>query len=405
MSILTQLAELKPLLDVEDPEDQQPSLPFSAVPLTSIPHSLSGTDCKKGNPESIPGCPAGMPVYQTAVSGGQRIPLLKTLLTSACERDCNYCGCRSGRDFRRQTFKPEEMAKITVNLYQAGLIKGIFLSSGVAGGSVRTQDQLIAAAEIMRKRLGYRGYLHLKIMPGAEEAQIRRAMELADRVSVNLEAPTKECLDRLAPQKILLDELLAPLRKVESIRRYQPAIQGWNGHWPSSTTQFVVGAVGETDLDLMRASEYLMGKVHLTRVYFSRFSPVSGTPLENHPPENPWRTHRLYQASFLLRDYGYQYEDLPFTSSGLLPLEDDPKRIWARLHLSQTPLELNKADLGELLRVPGIGPRRARMLIHERRKNRLTTLEDLKRLGIPIERAAPFVLLAGYRPIFQQRLI
>jgi predicted DNA-binding helix-hairpin-helix protein len=285
------------------------------------------------------------------------------------------------------------------------VIQGAFLSSGVAGGGLRTQDRLIATAEVLRKKLNYRGYLHLKLMPGVEQAQVERAMQLADRVSVNLEAPNMNRLQLLAPQKMFMDELLQPLRMVEHIRRNQPGYQGWNGRWPSSTTQFVVGAVGESDLELLQTVAYLYNKLHLARSYFSGFSPVSDTPFEDRQAINPWREHRLYQASFLLRDYNFQVEDLPFSASGDLPLEIDPKQAWASQNLSQTPIELNRADRQELLKVPGIGLRGAQAILNARvRGGRLRSLDDLKALGVWANRAAPFIMLDGRRPAVQLSL-
>ena len=343
------------------------------------------------------GCqPSQLPITMAKLPNGQSMPLLKTMLTSACERNCYYCVFRAGRDFRRATFTPDELSRTYLSVYKTGAAQGIFLSSGVAGGGMRTQDRLIATAEVLRKKLNYKGYIHLKIMPGAERAQVERAMQLADRVSINLEAPTTERLSRLAPQKVFLDELLAPLRWVEEIRRSQPAHYGWNGRWPSSVTQFVAGGSGESDLELLQTSEYLHRRLHLARVYFSGFSPVPDTPLENQPAINPWRTNRLYQADFLLRDYGFSVEELPFVGSGDLPLEADPKLAWARLNLASCPVEINRADLSELLRIPGIGPTCARAILAARRQNRIRGLEDLKALGISAQRAAPFILMDGH---------
>src|SRR5512135_1831727 len=174
-------------------------------------------------------------IYPAQLPNGRQIKLLKTLLTSACERDCYYCPFRAGRDFRRATFKPEEFANLFIDLHRSSIAEGIFLSSGVAGGGMRTQDRLLDTADILRHKKGYRGYLHLKIMPGAERAQVERAMQLADRVSVNLEAPNTERLARLAPHKGFLAELVTPMKWVDEIRRSQPANKGWNGHWPSTT--------------------------------------------------------------------------------------------------------------------------------------------------------------------------
>lgn len=345
-----------------------------------------------------------LPIYRAALPNGQRVALLKTMLTSACERNCLYCCFRLGRDCERTTFKPEEMASAFMRMHQAGAVQGLFLSSGVSGGGVLTQDRLIASAEVLRFKLGFRGYLHLKIMPGAGAAQIQRAMQLADRVSINLEAPTVQALARLAPQKTLIGELLQPLRQVEEIRRTQPAEYGWNGRWPSSATQFVVGGAGENDLDLLQISESLHNHLHLARVYFSAFKPVTGTPLENLPPENPWRKHRLYQAAFLLRDYAFSCEDLVFNPDGNLPLTTDPKLAWAQSNLAGAPIEINRASLTELLHVPGIGPRAARAILAARSKHRLRSLEDLHALGIHTPRLLPFVLLDGRFPARQLSL-
>ena len=154
-------------------------------------------------------------------------------------------------------------------------------------------------------------------------------MHLADRLSINLEAPNTTRLASLAPIKQFSEELLQPLRWIDEIRRDQPSIRGWNGRWPSTTTQFVVGAVGESDVELLESTEYLFRQVHLRRPYYSAFNPITGTPFENLPAENPEREFRLYQASFLLRDYGFHMEELPFLPGGRLPLDQDPKQAWA----------------------------------------------------------------------------
>lgn len=337
-------------------------------------------------------------ISDAVLPGGKRITLLKSLLTSACERNCYYCPFRAGRDFRRATFKPDEMASTFMKLNRAGLAQGIFLSSGIVGGGVRTQDQLLSTAEILRKKYLYQGYLHLKLMPGAEFAQIEQAMRLADRVSVNLEAPNTARLERLAPGKTFIDELLQPLRWVEEIRRNQPARQGWKGYWPSTTTQFVVGAAGESDLELLKTTAYLHQKLNIRRAYFSAFRPISDTPLEHLPAESPRREHRLYQAAFLLRDYGFNLEDLPFEHSGSLPLIIDPKTAWAKVNLVERPVEINHASRQDLLRVPGIGPKGADAILAARKKGRLQALEDLRKIGINATRAMPYILLGGKQP-------
>lgn len=365
-------------------------------------------DSPVGSPSAATVCPQnrdrGLPIQMAALPNGRRIPLLKTVLTAVCENNCSYCAFRKDRDFQRESFQPDELADTVMRLWRAKAIDGVFLSSGVAGGGVRTQDRLIAAAEILRLRREFSGYMHLKIMPGSEYGQVLRSMQLADRVSVNLEAPNQQRLNLLAPEKVFLPQLLQPLKWVDEIRRNEAPDQVWKNRWPSSTTQFVVGAVGESDLELLETAAYLHRDSHLSRVYFSGFSPVRGTPLENHAALNPWREHRLYQADFLLRDYGFDLEDLPFQVGGDLPIEVDPKLAWARVNLSHSPVEINLADLNELMRVPGIGPQGARAIISARRLERLRFLGDLKRLGIAAERAAPFILFNGQRAAFQLRL-
>lgn len=356
-----------------------------------------------GCPKLSERSPKDLNLSHAVLPNGKRIVLLKTLLTSACERNCFYCPFRAGRDFRRATFKPEELGRAFMDLHRAGVAQGIFLSSGIAGKGVRTQDRLIDAAEILRNKLGYRGYLHLKIMPGAERAQVERSMQLADRVSVNLEAPNQSRLASLAPQKELTNELIQPLRWIEEIRRTQPAYRAWNGRWPSSTTQFVVGAAGESDLELLATSEYLYNQLHLRRTYFMAFNPVPDTPLENLPPESPVREQRLYQAAFLLRDYGFGMEEMPLDSNGNLPLQTDPKSAWAQSVLADRPVEINCASRQELLRVPGIGPKGAQAILDTRRERRLQSLSALGKLGIDTRRVAPFILLDGKKPA-QQRM-
>jgi predicted DNA-binding helix-hairpin-helix protein len=346
----------------------------------------------------------GIPISEAVAPGGRRVKLLKTLLTSACERDCYYCPFRAGRDMRRATFKPDEMAKTFVALEKGGAVEGLFLSSGITGGGVRTQDKLLDTADILRNRYGYKGYLHLKIMPGSEKDQVLRAMQLASRLSVNLEAPNTERLSKLAPHKQFTEELVQPLKWAEQIRQTQPAYQTWNGRWPSTTTQFVVGAAGESDLELLQTAEYLYTRASLQRAYFSAFRPISDTPLEHLPAEDKRREHRLYQSSFLIRDYGFELEDMPFSQGGNLPLTIDPKTAWAQANLAQDPVELNRASRKRLMRIPGIGPKRAAQIIQARYQNKLRESGDLRRLGIQVQRAAPYILLDGSRPAFQPAL-
>jgi len=334
--------------------------------------------------------------------GGKRIHLLKTLLTSACERNCYYCPFRAGRDFRRETFKPEDLANTFMALHRAGLAQGFFLSSGIIGRGLRTQDRLIDTADILRNKLGFQGYIHLKIMPGAERDQVVRSMQLANRVSINLEAPNPLRLEKLAPHKIFFEELVKPLQWVHEIRQTQDRSSAWNQRWPSSVTQFVVGGAGETDHELLSTSETLYHELGLQRAYYSPFNPIPGTPLEDHPPTPAIRERRLYQASFLLRDYGYTLDELPFDETGSLPFHQDPKMVWAQSNLTESPLEINRANRRELLHLPGIGLKSASAILARRNRGCIRSLSELGVMGINTARLERFVLVDGQRPFIQK---
>ncbi|MDX9955795.1 MAG: radical SAM protein [Anaerolineae bacterium] len=343
-------------------------------------------------PAEMLGC-----IHYAATPKG-RIPLLKTLVSSACERDCTYCPFRSGRDFRRETFTPDDLAGLFLQLYRADLVQGIFLSSGLVGGGPRTQDRIIDTATLLRKRYGFSGYMHLKVMPGAERDQVAATMALADRVSVNLEGPNARRLSFLAPHKHFSEELVQRLQWIHELREAQ------GGRGPSTTTQFVVGAAGESDAELLLTTEFFYRRQRMARAYFSSFHPVSDTPLEGLPPSSPEREMRLYQASFLLRDYGFTAEELPFDTKGNLPLKEDPKVAWAQEHLSQTPVELNHAPREQLLRVPGVGIKGVEQILEARRKGTLCDLSQLRKLGLPVQRVAPYILLDGKQPARQLQL-
>jgi predicted DNA-binding helix-hairpin-helix protein len=334
-------------------------------------------------------------------AGNRKMPVLKTLMTSACERNCFYCPFRAGRSsMKRVTFTPDDMARGFMSLYRAGAVEGIFLSSGIIRGGIPTQDKIIDTGEILRKKYKFRGYIHLKVMPGAERDQVVRAMQLANRVSVNLEAPNQHHLEQIAPGKQFHEELLTRLEWISDLRQ-----QSEGQLRASSTTEFVVGAVDDRDVEILNTTDYLYKRMGLARAYFSAFRPVKETPFENGTAADPMRKLRLYQASFLLRDYGFDVEELRFTQIGDLPLHTDPKRAWAEDNLTQAPIEINTASEHELLRVPGIGLKGAKQIVAARNQNRLRALEDLQAVGITnIQRAAPYVLLDGHRPIHQQRL-
>ncbi len=327
-------------------------------------------------------------------------PILKTMITTACERNCNYCVFRAGRGkTKRVTITPDALAAAFDQLQRAKLADGMFLSSGIIKGGVSAQDKILDAGEIIRKKYRYRGYIHLKLMPGAEYDQVYRAMQIADRVSVNLEGPTEARLQALAPKKKFSDELLIQLQRTHEIKQRDPSIRA------SVVTQFVVGAVGDTDLEILSLGDRLYNRLGLKRTYFSAFGPVIDTPFENVAPTDPIREFRLYQASFLLRDYAWDLEDLPFIGGDNLRTDMDPKRAWAEVNLRTTPIDVMKADRTALMRLPGVGPKGADAILKARTERALRDLGQLGQLGIRTpDQLAPYVLFDGRQPSQQLSL-
>ncbi|HMN29838.1 MAG TPA: radical SAM protein [Caldilineaceae bacterium] len=357
-------------------------------------HEPAGSDplAEKAAASSLTGKKALPCIGEASTPSGTK-PVLMAMMTTACERNCHYCVFRAGRSqTRRLTFTPDEMAATFSKLQQAGVVDGLFLSSGIIKGSVTTQDKIIDTATLLRRKYKYRGYIHLKVMPGADYEQVRETLRFADRVSINLEGATVKRLEQLAPKKDFWNELVQRIRWASQIRQQE----GWR---TSLVTQFVVGAVGDTDLELLQTSETLYRQLSLRRAYYSPFRPVSHTPFENLTPTATEREFRLYQASFLLRDYGWNLEELPFTQAANLRLDVDPKRAWAEEHLRNRPVEINQASRPELLRIPGIGPKSADAILAARAQGKLTDLAHLRALGVrDVSQTSQYVLLDGRQP-------
>lgn len=338
-------------------------------------------------------------IYPAVRPDGQRILMLKVLQTNACEKDCFYCATRRQREQPRTTFQPDELARVFDQIHRARLAAALFLSSGVAGGGTRTLERMIATAELIRHKYAFRGYVHLKLMPGAEPAAIERALQLADRVSVNLEAPSSEHLAQLSSTKRYTEELLAPLHIAKRLIDREPRLRH-----KTMTTQFVVGAADETDREITARTAQLYRDLRLARVYYAAFQPIENTPLDGRAPTPLIREHRLYQTDFLLRQYGFAFDELIFDARGNLPTEADPKTIWAINHPEFFPVELNRASREELLRVPGLGPTSVRRIVQARRAYKFRAIEQLARIGADEKRAAPFILLDGRVPAHQLAL-
>jgi predicted DNA-binding helix-hairpin-helix protein len=367
--------------------------------LTHQMHLEPAEDCQA---DPLPaGGQEAITVKNAQMPNGKSIRLLKTLLSSYCENNCVYCPFRAQRDMPRAAFTPDDFAKLFISLYRRGFVEGIFLSSSIFHGAIRSQDLLLDTAWILRHRYQFQGYLHLKIMPGVEQAQVEQAMLLADRLSINLEAPHARALSILAPRKHFQEDLINPLLWIEKIRQEKASHCAWNGRWPSSTTQFVVGAAGETDQDILLTTESLSRDAGISRAYFSSFKPIIDTPLENIEPSPLLREFRLYQAFFLLRDYGFTGEDLVFSSSGNLPLEQDPKLAWAEHNLLHDPIEINTAPKTRLLRIPGIGPKRADQIILLRDNHPINSISALQKMNLISPKSSPYLLVNGKSPAKQ----
>jgi predicted DNA-binding helix-hairpin-helix protein len=355
-------------------------------------------DREHGTPSAAnaPASPIG--ITRVRLPGGGATSLMRVMQTNACSLTCGYCPTYCGGAVRRTSLAPEEIATTFAEAHARGLAQGLFLTSGVPGRAHRAMDRMLATLELLRRREGFRGYVHIKLLPGIERAQVEAASALANRVSINLEAPTAAYVRKLAREKDLEGDLLPTLElagRLSLERQREPRV---DGPAPAGTsTQFVVGAAGEHDREILAVVARLESQRLLHHAHFSSFQPVVGTPMEGAPATPPSRELRLYQAEHLLRQYGFAFDEIPFEPDGNLALERDPKTTWALAHPEAFPLEITAAPYEMLLRVPGIGPRSARTLVKERRRAVLRGLLDLRQLGIDTVRAASFIALRGRR--------
>jgi predicted DNA-binding helix-hairpin-helix protein len=330
--------------------------------------------------------------------GGGSATLMRVMQTNACSLSCGYCPTFCGGRVKRTALAPEEVARTFMEAHRKGIAQGLFLTSGVPGRPQRAMDRMLAAIEILRRREGFAGYVHLKLLPGADTDQVRQAVGLATRVSLNLEGPSDEVVRRLAREKDLSGDLLPKLTLAGRLSREarldgQPARAAPAG----TTTQFVVGAQGDTDRQILGLVGRLELEGLLHHAHFSAFQPVAGTPMEAVKAVPATRELRLYQAEHLLRGYGFASDELVFDQDGNLSLDRDPKTAWALAHPDRFPVALERAPYEMLLRVPGIGPTAARRLIRERRSVVLRDADDFRGLGADMRRAGYFVTLKGRR--------
>lgn len=332
-------------------------------------------------------------VYRSTLPDGRPVCLFKVLLTNVCINDCVYCVNQVGQDRPRGSFSPDELARAFIELHTRNMVQGLFLSSGIAGSASRTMESMIAATEILRRRYQYRGYIHLKILPGAALDCVEEACKLANRVSINMEAPTARHLAKLSSKKDLHRDILERMRWVRQLAAANEKLV------PSGqTTQFVVGAAGETDREILSAVSDLYREMRLRRVYFSAFRPVSQSRLEGMAPTPPMREHRLYQADWLMRAYGFPLQEvnLALGEKGELPLRKDPKFAIALRQPWLFPVDVNRASYDQLLRVPGIGPVSARRITETRRQHSIFSTLQLKKMGVVMAQAEPFIWFQGF---------
>lgn len=332
-------------------------------------------------------------LYPVTLPNGGRSVLLKTLLSNACANDCKYCPLRSETNIRRCALDPAETARIFMQYLERRDIFGLFLSSGVIGTPDRTMEQLNAVAALLRRKHRFRGYIHLKIIPGTSDEAIRETLSLASAVSINIETPGEAHCRKLSGRKRFMEDIVRPLKLVAQL-----TAKGERYARIRTTTQFVVGASDETDTEIVNYVFGLYDRLQMDRIYFSAYQAGLGardipgeTTVAASPADRLMREHRLYQVDFLIRKYGFKASDITFDAHRNLSLEKDPKALWAEQHPEFYPVNVNRAEREELLRVPGLGPLTVARLLERRRQGRLNTLQGLNIRGGRLQQALAHV--------------
>ncbi|RAV02036.1 putative DNA modification/repair radical SAM protein [Paenibacillus sp. YN15] len=362
--------------------------------------ACTSSGSNRSSKAGMTGNTVNMGICHSFSADGRCISLLKVLMTNSCMYDCAYCVNRRSNDTRRAAFTPRELADLTIQFYRRNYIEGLFLSSGIMRSPDYTTEQMIAALELLRGEYGFNGYIHVKAIPGADSALISRLGMLADRMSVNIELPSRESLQMLAPDKSK-EAILRPMGLIrEKITENAYDVVKYR-HSPKfapagQSTQLIVGATPETDHKILTLTEGLYKKYKLKRVFYSAYMPVTQHSLlpstETKPPL--LREHRLYQADWLLRFYGFQARELLDERNPNFNPLIDPKCNWAIHHMELFPMEVNRASYEELLRVPGIGVQSAKRIIAARRTATLD-FASLKKLGVVLKRAQYFITCKG----------
>jgi putative DNA modification/repair radical SAM protein len=344
----------------------------------------------------------GMGICHSYTPDGRCVSLLKILLTNHCIYDCQYCVNRVTSDTPRARFTPEEVAWLTMEFYKRNYIEGLFLSSGIIQSVDYTMEQLIRVARLLREDHRYNGYIHLKAVPAASEALLAEAGRYADRLSANVELPTDADLQRLAREKnfqqvhTTMNQLAGRIEDAKDARRTSPRAPQFAP--AGQSTQMIIGATPTPDAAILQTASDLYGRHKLRRVYYSAFSPIPHGDARLPPAAPPLiREHRLYQADWLLRFYGFKVGELTTEQEPDLPLDMDPKLAWALRHREFFPLDVNRAGRSALLRVPGLGARNVDRIIQVRRWTKLR-LADLAKLRVPLKKVSPFIVTADHNP-------
>ena len=339
----------------------------------------------------------GMGICHSYTPDGRCVSLLKVLLTNFCLYDCQYCVNRRSSDVPRARFSPEEVVSLTLDFYRRNCVSGLFLSSGIIRSADYTMEQLVRVAKLLREEHDFRGYIHLKTIPEADPALIAEAGRYADRLSVNIELPTDASLQTLAPEKqiVSIKQAMQTIYTGEQTVLNEPRAPRFAP--AGQSTQMIVGADDTDDSTILHGAEALYGNYKLRRVYYSAFSPIPNSP-KSVPLAAPplMREHRLYQADFLLRSYGFSANEL-FAGPGDLALDIDPKLAWALEHREVFPLDLNRAEPTLIARIPGIGLRTTQRLVDLRRERKIR-FEDLARMRCVLAKAKPFFITSDYHP-------
>ncbi|WP_406656148.1 radical SAM protein [Methanolobus sp. ZRKC2] len=326
---------------------------------------------------------------------GRCIQLYKTLLTNTCSGECTYCPNRCGRHSTKASLTPEEITKITWSFYRKNAIEGLFLSSGVIGDAERTAEKQLEVAKLLRSQ-GFTGYIHMRVMPGTPLYLLEEIADYANKFGVNAETTSSVNYSEICPNFDYKSDVLQRLKWTRDLINKKRKEIGYGGRIVGANdTQFVVGALSEPDRDIVRTVDKFMDKYELRRPYFMSFDPVPSTPLENIPSSPKWREIRLYQTSYLLKDYGLKAFDFDavYDDNGFL-LDTDPKMLLAQSNPERFPVDINSASMGDLLLVPGIGPVGANRIIRSRP---VSSEKELMRMGVVISRARPFIEINGNR--------